>query len=139
MAEAKKTTPKKTQATKPASQSKQTNKKLSEIQEVFETVRSSFVDTMKKLASYQKDFEKIIAEYNEKGAKYQQDLTKVLEQWYSTLQKVQEDMTSLAKDTFESYMPSNYNLPFAVEFEKIASQMQDMFKKFFSAFPVFKK
>ncbi len=131
MAEAKKQTPQKTSASK-------VSKETGDFQEIFSSIRNSFMDTMKKLSSYQKDFEKIISEYREKGVKYQQDITKVMEQWYSGLTKMQEELNSLAKQTLNAYMPSNYNLPFAVEYEKLTSQMQDMFKKFFSAFPVFK-
>ena len=140
MAEPKKPVPKQTQTPKPASKTtSQNSKSIGDIQEIFTTIRNSFIDTMKKLSSYQKDFEKIISDYQGRGVKYQNDISGLMEKWYEGLTKLQEEFSSLAKETLNAYMPNNFNLPFAVEFEKLSSQMQDMYKKFFSAFPVFNK
>ena len=110
-----------------------------EVGDVFQNIRATFIDTIKRLTGYQKEFEKIISDYSVKGNKYQEDISGIVEVWFGVLHKVQNDLSGMVKETFNGYMPSNMNLPFAVEYEKMVLQIQDMFKRFFNAFPVFNK
>jgi hypothetical protein len=135
-------TPPKTTETKPSISVSKTQAKDNvsneTFKELFETSRKTFMETVSKLTSYQKDFEKIISDFTGRGKKYQGDVLDVINSWYVTLKVVQEDISKLVKTSFSNYMPDNYNLPFGVEFEKLSRQVQDLFKQFYSNFPVLK-
>jgi len=132
MAEVKKPAPKPNTEPKPKPVSKES------AEDFFSSVRDIFMDTIKKLTDYQKDFEKIVADFNSKGKKYQNDVTSVMTTWFDSLKKVQDQLAGIAKNTFSNYIPANINFPFAGEFEKMSSAIQEQLTKYFSAFPLFK-
>ena len=140
-ANTKKTTPK-TNVNKPSvpKNKPQPKEEMSDqtFKELFETSRRAFMETVSKLTTYEKDFEKIISDFSARGKKYQGDVLDVINSCYVTLKVVQEDISRLVKSSFTTYMPDNYNLPFGVEFEKLSQHVQELFKKFYSNFPVLK-
>lgn len=83
-----------------------------DINKIFNISRETFNQTIKKITEYQKDFEKIVANFNSNNKKHNNDLSKMFSSWLKSLQQIQKDISKVAKNSITAYLPVNIEFPF---------------------------